>query len=563
MYNNDLHKLGKLYSSLSTEYPREELAMLLGIPEPEKRQRDLQYITSIFVSSGFNLNAAYFLPSELVLAQDSIVDKALDIEHAEDKIVGHLYSKVFAYKDGTVFDPNELQDTVGYNIEKVSMDIITAARIYKARFPEVAADVESGKYSVSMECFYRDYDIIVDDIIIPKAEAMALGLTKVVNNVVQVVEGAAERGKHRVGRVLRGILFSGMGLVEQPANPGSVILETASQVENGYILDLTKVDSYMSAKQEKESIVIHSFEGNEKDLAYISASYGGSHRHMEASSEIVDEGTHTHIVMPGSVPEGMNVYFVEDGAHTHGINLDNGTVGYESPHTHKVYVSDGKKFITVESSEASSSHNHEVSLVDENIICGPSYGGSHYHEVDIDGGVLLKTVMPSDILNTGAGEMVKEKEEKEAAGTGNADGRPLSDPDICISFKRYVYERGPGDNDPGVPETVDATPGLVPRVDSYPAPSAGVAAGDNVSVEDKIVHENWCALFDTACPTPGGLATHPECLRLVLNRTTKETISNYYEQLQENRRKAGVNVALSSLLETVEEAKKFTEVTDV
>ena len=586
MSQKDLHRLGRLCASLSTDYPKGELATLLGIPSPEKRQKDLQYITSIFVSSGFNLNAAYFLPSELIKAEDTIIDKPLDVEHDESKVVGHLYSKVFAYKDGSVFDPIELQDTVGQDVEKVSMDVVTAARIYKARFPEVAIDVESGKYGVSMECFYRDYDIIVDGIIIPKLEATTLGLTKAVNSVVDVVEGAATRGKHRIGRVLRSILFSGCGLVENPAGPDSVILETASQIDNNFVLDLTKVDSYMKAKQEDNTLVIHSLKGIDKDIAYLSSAYGGSHRHevpLDKEETFLD-GSHTHIVMPDKIPSGTYLYFSDDGSHRHPYNNKSALIGAEKSHTHKVYVDYKGGYYVTESSAASTSHTHELVSLDVSYIGiedrydldeekkltkgenmgETSYSGVHYHTVVLKDGTKLKTIVPADILKSSASEgEEKDKDDKnESAGTGNVDGRSLSSPDICVSFKRYIYERAPGDN-PGTYETVDATPGLVSRVESYPAPTGGVTAGDSVGPGDKIKHENWCALFDSACPTPGGQATHPDCFRMVLDRTTKETISNYYEQLQENRKNAWIKKAFQSLLETVEKARKCIEETDV
>ena len=99
---NELGKL-RLYASIQKEEPNKEISSILGIPPPEKRQPDLQYFTSVFVSSGFNLNSAFFLPSELIKARNTIPFKPLDIEHEQDKIVGHLQASAFAYKDGSVF----------------------------------------------------------------------------------------------------------------------------------------------------------------------------------------------------------------------------------------------------------------------------------------------------------------------------------------------------------------------------------------------------------------------------------------------------------------------------
>jgi hypothetical protein len=564
-----MDNLLKIYADIENKEPSKEMASALSIPASEERQPDLQYITAVFVSSGFNLNSAYFLPSELILAKDTIIEKPLDVDHVQDKIVGHLYSSAFANKDGSVFDPIELYKTMGTEIDSVPMDIVTAMRLYKVRFPDVASDVEEGKYKVSMECYYKDFDIIVDDIIIPKVEAEVLGLVNAVNKKVRVVEGEKAKGKHRVGRVLRGMLFSGCGLVENPANPESIILETAAKIDNKYILDLTKVDSYMKAKQEKEAVVIHSLEGVDKDLAYLSASYGGSHRHEVPTdkAETFLDGGHNHVVMPDNLPDKVAVFFVHDGGHRHSFNSKSGKIGPEKDHTHKVYIEKPGGFKAIESGPAVKGHTHELTAVDANEdydyktdkthlskgedMGETSYGGSHYHVIELEEGIKLKTVVPTDILKmeSSMGDIGK----KEDAYT--RDGHPLSKPDICVSFKKRVYEKG-GD-DPGKPSNADKTPGLVPQVESLPAPGVGGEGGDAITQNDTVIHENWCVLFDEACNTPGGMAVHPDCWRLILDRTTKEVVTDYYKKVQVNRKTMGIKEALTSLSSVLDKAGKI------
>lgn len=562
----------RLYADINNEAPTKELATALGIPDPEKRQPDLQYFTSVFVSSGYNLNSAFFLPSELILAEESVIDKPLDIEHEQDKIVGHLFSKVFAYKDRTVFDPKALYSSLGNDVEKVSMDIITSSRLYKSRFPEVALDVMSGKYKVSMECYYHDFDIIVDNVIIPKIEAKAVGLIEMVNNIVSVVEGKKSLGSQRVGRVLRGILFSGCGLVENPANPDSVILETAAVDNTKFILDLTKIDSYMKTKQEKESIVVHALKGKEKDAASISAAFGGAHGHevLPNVGGTFDDGEHTHMVDPSSLEKEVEIFFASDGSHRHAVNPGNGKVAFEKEHTHKVYFSGEDSFYSVETSLPIGQHNHEFievypdkrsdSLHDDRIdpedIQGVhgclSYGGIHSHILVLKDGTKLKTLVPTDIIKYSE-ENSMAKKNKATAGVGTADGKPLSTPDICVSFKRYIYENS-GDN-PGVPANADTTPGLVPQVESLPIPPLP-GAGDGVDQHDKIVKENWCSLFDEPCPVDGGMAVHPDCIRLVMDKVTRDKVASYIEKLNENREKVGVEKFVASINKILEEANK-------
>lgn len=560
-----------------------EISYALSIPPPEERQPDLQYITSVFVSSGFNLNLAYFLPSELIKSRDTIVDKPLDIEHEQDKVVGHLCKSAFAYKDGTMFDPVEAKEQYGTDVDKLSMDILASAKLYRARYPELAQDVSDGKYSVSMECYFKDYDIIVNNIIIPKIEAKKAGLIKAVDNTIKVVEGDKSMGVHKVGRVLRDMLFSGCGLVENPANPDSVILETASKsvmmetasriedaakrnaTTDDYVLDLTKVESYMKAKQEKETIVIHNLEGQDKDSAYISA-VGGIHSHeisLESDQTFVD-GEHHHVILPDSVPEGQYVYFSHDGTHRHQFDSKSGKISPEESHTHKFYVEyedkrGDYKVKVYETGPAKKSHVHEVGGIDVN---SPSVkgdgsegtkgnfgittrGGIHYHELKLKDGTKIKTLTPQDILRM----------DKDEAGVGSADGvDQIPEPEICVSFKRYVYSKG-GDN-PGEPANADKTPGLVPQVESLPAPTGG-GAGNTITQNDEIVHENWCALFETACTTPAGQATHPKCLRLVLGRTTKEAVADFFERIEKERSNKQLADKIQTLKDLVEEASKL------
>lgn len=558
----------KLYASILKGSPSKEIAHALSIPSPEERQLDLQYITSIFVSSGFNLNLAYFLPSELIQAQSTIAEKPLDIEHEQERVVGHLHSTAFAYKDGSVFDPSELIENVGLSVDKLSMDVVASARLYRARFPEIAAEVDEGKYGVSMECYYKDFDVIVNNIIIPKVEAMKAGLIQAVNNAIEVVEGNTSVGVHKVGRVLRGMLFSGCGLVETPANPDSVILETAARLDmatkskkptTGYVLDLTKVDSYMKAKQENESIVIHSLKGDKKDKAYLS-SYGGVHQHDVSlnGNETFNDGSHYHTIMSDKLPDKVRLYFADDGSHRHDFNKVSGLVGKEKQHTHKAYVEVEEgydyKVQVYETGPALKDHTHEFIKVD--VVDGSgeqdlgnygttTYGGVHYHVVVLDDGTKLKTVTPQDIL-----EM-----DKDEAGIGSADGVDQKpEVEICVSFKRHVYEKG-GDN-PGVPANADTTPGLVPQVESLPLPAGG-GAGNTITQNDTLIHENWCSLFETACTTLAGQATHPKCLRLVLGRTTKDAVASFFRRVEEESANETLVSEMDTLEKLIKEASKL------
>ena len=82
-----------------TEDLVKEVASVIDLPAEKDRQPDLSYFSSIFVSTGTNLNNAHFLASEIIQADETIPFKAVDIEHEEDHIIGHIYSH--AYRDAS------------------------------------------------------------------------------------------------------------------------------------------------------------------------------------------------------------------------------------------------------------------------------------------------------------------------------------------------------------------------------------------------------------------------------------------------------------------------------
>lgn len=213
-----------------TAYLKERASSIINLPEQDDRQIDLMYFSAIYVSSGENLNHAYFMPTELVMAENTIVNKALDVEHKEKEIVGHLYDRVYIDEKGNKISLDDLKEFSKEDLDKANIHIAVAGIIYKARFPEVAKEVAEGKWKISMESYFEDFDLKVGDLIITRKEAESVGFTdisSVIGKKGKVTRGGKEVAEGTISRVLRNIKFSGCGLVENPANPPSVILEVA------------------------------------------------------------------------------------------------------------------------------------------------------------------------------------------------------------------------------------------------------------------------------------------------------------------------------------------------
>ena len=244
------NKLKKIYLEADIELHKETAALreraskIINLPDEKKKQPDLLYFSAIFVSSGENLNHAYFLPSELVAAEGTIINKALDVEHKEDEIIGHIYERAFMDKDGNPLNITELASKEPTDTDRQEMHVAVAGILYKTRFPHIAEEVASGKWKVSMEAYYHDFDVKVGDMILSKKEAEVLGLASdsegTFGRFAKVIKDGKEIAAGALARVLRGIVFSGCGIVKNPANPPSVILETAKskklETDDGVII---------------------------------------------------------------------------------------------------------------------------------------------------------------------------------------------------------------------------------------------------------------------------------------------------------------------------------------
>lgn len=208
---------------------------------PDNKTPDLLFFSGNFVNSGENLNHAYFLPSEMVKAAPTIDHKALDIEHAEDQIVGHIYSSKFIDGSGKALDINELTSVGESELNGMKIGVLIAGILYKSRFPELAKEVAGGKWKLSMETFFQDYDVKIGNVIMSRNEAESLGFaSEIIGKVAKILKEGKEITAGAITRVLRGLLFSGCGLVKNPADPKCVILETAKKEEAEIVIDLDK-----------------------------------------------------------------------------------------------------------------------------------------------------------------------------------------------------------------------------------------------------------------------------------------------------------------------------------
>jgi hypothetical protein len=248
-------------------------------------QPDLLYMKSVLVSTGKNANDDVFLPLEMWKARATPNLKPVDWEHntgfeliktpgeelkdnkkivADNQIIGVMHNSYVADKNGNTIT-EELARADGFQIP-AEFDIINEAVIFKYIFPTVAAriikEAQEGKLFVSMEAWFNGFDYRVGSKIVARNdETVFLDRFLRANGGVGIYQG------QEVGRVLRNIVFGGVGIVARPANKDSVIqsFTNAELMENKNLDDaiVSHVIGTIGSKESQEVIDIMSEKAQE------------------------------------------------------------------------------------------------------------------------------------------------------------------------------------------------------------------------------------------------------------------------------------------------------------
>lgn len=199
---------------------------------------------SILVSTVWNLNDDVFDKYEVWVARKTPEDKPTNNNHNEKEIVGHITGNWAIDEEGNLI-PDDVPADGLPNI----FHIFNTAVIYTSfsdpemmeRAVSLVTEIEEGKKFVSMEAYFKGFDYALRNEagemrILQRNEQTAF-LTK----HLRAYGGTGEYEGHKVGRLLRGITFSGKGYVDKPANPGSVIFDRNTSfdfISAGFIEEL-------------------------------------------------------------------------------------------------------------------------------------------------------------------------------------------------------------------------------------------------------------------------------------------------------------------------------------
>ena len=214
-----------IYRDLGNESTNRAVRKILA-SSANPQQIDLYYITSILVSTGWNKNDDVFEPHQTWAARHTPEDKQFNFMHNENDIIGHITGSYIVDKEGNKIESDETPD---------QFDIITEAVLYNSwtneenrqRMNQIIAEIEEGKWFVSMECLFSgfDYSLIGED---GSAKAVERNQDSAfLTKHLRAYGGTGEYEGYKVGRLLRDISFSGKGLVSKPANPRSIIIDSS------------------------------------------------------------------------------------------------------------------------------------------------------------------------------------------------------------------------------------------------------------------------------------------------------------------------------------------------
>lgn len=416
-----------------------ELASTINLPE--NSQQDLLFLSAILVSTGTNKNGATFLGSELIQARDTICQKALDVEHDDQKIIGHIVKAMYLDFEGNIIDDNELysklisiensneKQLLIKDLDGREMDIGIICIVYKDRFPEISSEIEKGEWKVSMECYYKDFDLKVGNIIIPRANCSKnfAKLDKKVKEDVKLVVANKAYSSGMVSRVLRGIKFCGVGIVKKPANDRSLILEAAAESSRQAML--------------REKLV-------------------------EAASFSLDNNDH---IIEATVPSYTEIVQVESGGYylltetDTGLSLVNDSykTSYKEASIDAIKLSStqGKKYFVVTGNSL---------LMPRDLVELNETSEANTFKTDLNGEIAE--------INSYTGDINIEKAERLLYGPTDRST------DLCISFEKYLHEF-PGRPNPG---RILATHWC--KLFNKPCPVLGADAHDTSCLRNKYSH---------------------------------------------------------------------------
>ncbi|MGI9568702.1 MAG: hypothetical protein ACR2PH_02945, partial [Desulfobulbia bacterium] len=234
-----------------------------GLSKGSLYDSDLFFTKSILVSTNWNRNDDVFSPVEVWASRHTPSHKPTNIEHDENRLVGHITETWALDNEGNLIPDNTMADDL-----PDFYHIANGAVIYtnwqndnlNAQAQQLIADIQEGKKFVSMEAIFTNFDYAVTT---PDKSSHVVARTQdtaFLTKHLRVYGGTGEFEGCKLGRILKNITFSGKGYVDRPANPHSIIFQdgnlfnhTAASTKNPFSKESGVLLSCSSVSSQKKT----------------------------------------------------------------------------------------------------------------------------------------------------------------------------------------------------------------------------------------------------------------------------------------------------------------------
>lgn len=248
--NTSVAYLSPVVKAVSSWTPSPELESAIAALAKPVEDVTLIYFEDILATSGWNLNRDIFTHDELWAARHSIDQKPINFGHQYTNIIGHVIGSQAVDANYKIIDEDTPFDDLPETFHVKNQSVLYRYIGDKERdnyMLSLEADIEQGKYFVSMESFFKGFDYgwwnekTGEKKIITRNSTTAF-LTKHLHQYkgTGYYEDPETGDTITLGRVIRNIHFKGKGIVQQPGNADSIIFSKSHTFSN-----FTKPSGYL------------------------------------------------------------------------------------------------------------------------------------------------------------------------------------------------------------------------------------------------------------------------------------------------------------------------------
>lgn len=204
-----------------------KLPELKAVASANPNQPDLFYRYAILASVGWNKNDDIFDIENTWAARKTPTDKQLNFNHDDSYIIGHMTDNFVLSQDGELIDSSatELPDKFDIGVGFVLYTLLED----EERNKQVAAiidGIDKDEWFVSMECKFPDFDYGLIDSQGNHKTIARNKETSFLTKHLRIYGGTGSYDGYKIGRILKGFFFSGIGIVANPANERSIIFNS-------------------------------------------------------------------------------------------------------------------------------------------------------------------------------------------------------------------------------------------------------------------------------------------------------------------------------------------------